>query len=260
MVYKSLVNKKEVLLEEFGVSKLKSRVVVCPIEWKMVFPTDWVDQLKREYIVKEVIPGDNHLRKIEKNYIVKNTLFLFVNRGLSEATDRFYILVKNPAVKEIIFVGSAASLIDELDTGDINIPRFVLPWEDMSSGYVDSFSVMPKADESLIKKITENSKVKARKYGVKILNGNNATVELIYGETTELLEFFREMNVFTIDMELSALYRLAAGFKKKAVGMLRVSDRPLHNEDFWAQKHKKKKSMGDKGRQLVFDVIKSIIV
>ena len=140
-----------------------------------------------------------------------------------------------------IFLGTAASLVDNLDAGDINIPRFVLPWEDISSEYVDTFEAIPKADESLVKKVTEKAKKYAAKYDLKVANDNNATVELFYGETIRLLEFFKQMNISTIDMELSALYRLAAAFNKKAVGILRVGDRPLHKEEYWTSKHKDKK-------------------
>ncbi|MCL4396864.1 hypothetical protein M1494_00770 [Candidatus Parvarchaeota archaeon] len=259
MVYYSQVNKTEILIEEFGVKQLTKRVIVCPIEWDRVFPNDWVERLGKEYKVETLETGDRHLSKIEKNYKIKDTLFLFINRGIAEATDRFYILAKNPKVKDIIFLGTAASLVDDLDSGDINIPKFVLPWEELSSEYVNAFEFLPVGNADLINNLTKRAKKYAQSYGLKVKNDNNATVELFYGETTELLEFFKQMNVSTIDMELSALYRLANAFKKKSAGIVRVSDRPLHNEEFFSNKHKNKKNRGNESKEVIFKIIESLL-
>ncbi|MCW1299359.1 MAG: hypothetical protein QXD02_03505, partial [Candidatus Parvarchaeum sp.] len=75
MVYYSQVNKKEILIEEFGVEKLTKRVIICPIEWNRVLPDDWIDRLKKKYKVETFKTGDRHLSKIEKNYRIKDTLF-----------------------------------------------------------------------------------------------------------------------------------------------------------------------------------------
>ena len=259
MVYYSQVNKKEILIEEFGVEELTKRVIVCPIEWDRVFPNDWIDRLRKEFKVEILKTGDRHLSKLENNYRIKDTLFLFINRGIAEATDRFYILAKNPKVKEIIFLGTSASLIDDLDTGDINIPKFVLPWEELSSEYVNAFEFLPVGNNVLVDKLTKETNRFAQNYSLKVKNDNNATVELFYGETTELLEFFKQMNISTIDMELSALYRLSAAFDKKAAGILEVGDRPLHKEEFFSQKHKNKKNKRNESREVIFRVVKSLL-
>lgn len=259
MAYYSQINKKEILIEEFGIDELTKRVIVCPIEWTRVLPDDWIERLSKKYKVETLKTGDRHLSKLENNYRVKDSLFLFINRGVAEATDRFYILAKNPKVKEIIFLGTAASLVDGLDAGDINIPKLVLPWEDLSSEYVNAFEFLPIGDNNLIDRLTRAAKKYAQKRGLKVKNDNHVTVELFYGETVELLEFFKQMNISTIDMELSALYRLANAFKKRAAGILRVSDRPLHNEEFFSDKHKSKKARRNRSKEVVFDVIRSLI-
>ncbi len=259
MVYYSQVNKKEILIEEFGVEKLTKRVIVCPIEWNRVFPDDWIDRLKKKYKVETFKTGDRHLTKIEKNYKIKDTLFLFINRGIAEATDRFYILAKNPKVKDIIFLGTAASLVDDLDAGDINIPKFVLPWEELSSEYVNAFEFLPVGNTELINNLTKRAKKYAQTYNLKVKNDNHATVELFYGETVELLKFFKQMSISTIDMELSALYRLAAAFGKKAAGILEVGDRPLHKEEFFSQKHKNKKNRRNESKEVIFKIVESLL-
>ncbi len=259
MVYYSQVNKKEILIEEFGVEKLTKRVIVCPIEWNRVFPDDWIDRLKKKYKVETFKTGDRHLSKIEKNYRIKDTLFLFINRGVAEATDRFYILAKNPKVKDIIFLGTAASLVDDLDAGDINIPKFVLPWEELSSEYVNAFEFLPVGNTELINNLTKRAKKYAQTYNLKVKNDNHATVELFYGETVELLKFFKQMSISTIDMELSALYRLAAAFGKKAAGILEVGDRPLHKEEFFSQKHKNKKNRRNESKEVIFKIVESLL-
>ncbi|MCW1294385.1 MAG: hypothetical protein OH338_03195 [Candidatus Parvarchaeota archaeon] len=259
MVYYSQVNKKEILIEEFGVEKLTKRVIICPIEWNRVLPDDWIDRLKKKYKVETFKTGDRHLSKIEKNYRIKDTLFLFINRGVAEATDRFYILAKNPKVKDIIFLGTAASLVDDLDAGDINIPKFVLPWEELSSEYVNAFEFLPVGNTELINNLTKRAKKYAQTYNLKVKNDNHATVELFYGETVELLKFFKQMSISTIDMELSALYRLAIAFGKKAAGILEVGDRPLHKEEFFSQKHKNKKNKRNESKEVIFKIVESLL-
>lgn len=259
MVYYSQINKKEILIEEFGIGELTKRVIVCPIEWNRVLPDDWIKRIEKEYKVETLKTGDRHLNKLENNYRIKDTLFLFINRGIAEATDRFYILAKNPKVKEIIFLGTSASLVNNLDAGDINIPKFVLPWEELSSEYVNAFEFLPVGNNDIIDEITKRAKRYAQSYGLKVKNDNNATVELFYGETIELLEFFKQMNISTIDMELSALYRLANAFKKKSAGILSVSDRPLHKEEFFSQKHKNKKDRRNESKEVIFKIIESLL-
>ena len=259
MVYYSQVNKKQILMEEFGVEKLTKRVIICPIEWNRVLPDDWIDRLKKKYKVETFKTGDRHLSKIEKNYRIKDTLFLFINRGVAEATDRFYILAKNPKVKDIIFLGTAASLVDDLDAGDINIPKFVLPWEELSSEYVNAFEFLPVGNTELINNLTKRAKKYAQTYNLKVKNDNHATVELFYGETVELLKFFKQMSISTIDMELSALYRLAIAFGKKAAGILEVGDRPLHKEEFFSQKHKNKKNKRNESKEVIFKIVESLL-
>jgi Purine-nucleoside phosphorylase len=150
-------------------------------------------------------------------------------------------------------------LVDDLDTGDINIPKFVLPWEELSSEYVNAFEFLPVGNNILIDELTKKAEIYARSYGLKVKNDNHATVELFYGETLELLKFFKQMSVSTIDMELSALYRLAAAFGKKAAGILEVGDRPLHKEEFFSQKHKNKKDRRDRSKEVVFKIIASLL-
>jgi len=255
MVYKSLVQDPRVLKEEFGVENLTKRVIVCPIEWKRVFPDDWMERLKEKFDVSEIIPGDHYLSKIDLNYKINNTLFLFIGRGLIEALDRLYILVRNPDVEEIIFVGSAASISEDLDTGDINIPMYALPLENISSLYVDISSAIPIATKELLEKATKIAKEKSRKYEIKVGNLNHATIPLFYSETEELLEFLTKFNVASIDMELSGLYRLANYYEKKAVGILRIGDRPLHKQHIFSEIHKSKEERKKKGKEVLFEVI-----
>ncbi len=260
MTYKNFVTKKEVLIEEFGVEKLTRRLIVSPIEWDRVFPKDWLKRLRKEgFKIEGFVSKDRHLSKIEKNYLINRTLFLFLGRGLTEFVDRAYILVRNPKVKEIIFVGSAASLVDFLDSGDVNIPKFALPWENISSNYVDVSEAVPKANEELLKKVTQIGRKIANKLGINIGNYNHVTIDLYYEETEELLKYFREFNIATIDMELSSLYRLGKYFGKKVIGILRVGDRPLHKEQFWSEKHKRKRKRKERGKDVVFRIVKSLI-
>ncbi|WP_310737117.1 phosphorylase family protein [Nanobdella aerobiophila] len=159
MAYKRYITSKEVLLEEFGVEKLTERIIISPIEWKEELPDKWIERLKNEgYKIEEIIPGDRVLRKIDKNYKINNTLFLLTGRGLTESLDRFYVLCRNPDVKEIVFLGTCASFHEDLTNGDINIPEYVLAWENVSTEYVDNNEALPIADKELLNLVNSIAK------------------------------------------------------------------------------------------------------
>ncbi|BFI73794.1 purine nucleoside phosphorylase DeoD-type [Nanoarchaeota archaeon] len=256
-MYKRLLSSPEVLLEEFGVEKLTERVIISPIEWVEALPDNWIERLKNEgYKIEEILKGDRIMRRIDKNYKINNTLFLITGRGLTESLDRFYILCNNPDVKEIIFLGIAASFHEDLTVGDINIPEYVLPWEFISTEYVDNNEALPIADKELLDRVTNIANEVTSK-DIKIRNYNHVTVGLFYSETDELIEYFRKFNLATIDMELSALYRLAYYYKKKTVGILRISEDLLKKQKVWeTRKHERK----DLGREIIYNIVKKLII
>ena len=219
---------------EIGVpeQELPKRIVVSPVPFEDVFPINFVARLNAAGVnVKEIRPEDHILRKIGSNYILeageKRTLLTLLGRGAVEFSDRVYLLSLTETVQDIIFVGSAASLQDHVRTGDLNVPELALPLENVSALHVDVNRAVPRADPALHRELLQAAREHSNN---SVHSEKHATVTLFYQETKELLEFLRDFGVATIDMEISALYRIARFYGKRAAAVVRVSDMPLHGK------------------------------
>ncbi|WP_241208401.1 phosphorylase family protein [Saccharolobus islandicus] len=178
-------------------------------------------------LIRKLEPKDMLLKSFGGNLLLekgKNKgLIAFIGRGLIEFTDRLRLLVSLESIKDLLFTGLAGSLSEEIITGDINIPKYVIPFENVSSFYANPSVAIPKADEDLWREVYEYS-INTK---VKIHSNLHATVMLFYSETIEFLNYLKSIGVYTIDMELSAFYSLSNLYGKRAVGVLRITDMPL---------------------------------
>ncbi len=246
MTYKDLVSdsttRNDYLIEEFGISErdLPERVVVAPIQYESMLPKDFTELLfKKGFKVEEYRPGDLVIRKIGKNYVIssgqRKFALLLLGRGVVEFSDRIYLLSTSPRVKDILFIGTAASLNPEVPKEDINIPELVIPFENVSALHVDVNRAVPRADRKLHRQIIENLKKHAP---TKVHSKIHATVTLFYQETRELLEYMRDLGVATIDMELSAFYRISRFYGKRSAAILRIADMPLQGIHILSEKYR----------------------
>ena len=177
--------------------------------------------------VSRVNVGDQILKQFRGNLLLErdgNRGFIaFIGRGLIDFTERIRILSTISQVKDILFIGTAGSLSNEVLIGDLNIPKYVIPFENVSDFYVDPTIAIPQADEALLNEIYEY----AKETGTKVHSVLHATLLLPYSETTEFLNYLKNIGVYTIDMEVSAFYKIARFYGKRAVAVLRISDMPL---------------------------------
>lgn len=248
MVYQDLLGdpeKRERIIRAglgIGEEEVPERVVVSPILLERVLPPGFLGRMEEMGIrTEERVPEDYMLRV--KNYLVEwegeRGAFLVLGRGIVEFTDRLSILFSIPSVKEALFLGSGASLQDHIATGDLNVPKYVIPMERESEVYVNPLRSPPVADEDLWGRVGEI----AEKYG-KVHRELHATVPFFYMETRELLEYLRGIGVGTLDMELSAFYRVARDRKVRAVGVIRAGDKPLHGGDVFDPEYEKVRREG----------------
>ncbi len=250
MVYSELLSdpegRKAIFREEFGIDEalITPRVVVSPIPLDTVFPEDYREILEDEGIsFQEYVPEDHILTSWARNLLVEEKgLILVLGRGLVEFTDRLRILLTSD-VREILFVGSTAG-IQGVETGEIVAPRAAIPFENVSEIYVDVTRHLPLPDRSLYEEITG--------YGVK--EGVHATVPLFYMETIEFLGYLKEIGVNTLDMELSAFFRLVRAYSKRGVALLRVSDLPLAREHFWSEEHEMKRDRKEASKRKLLEL------
>ncbi|WP_231918249.1 purine-nucleoside phosphorylase [Saccharolobus solfataricus] len=234
MVYGDFIRNQEVrkriTKEELGIEEdeIPERVVVTPMPFNTQFPKNFEDTLTNLGIkVNRLKVEDQILRQFGGNLLLEkdgNRGFIaFIGRGLIDFTERIRILATVSRIKDILFIGTAGSLSNEILIGDLNIPKYAIPFENVSDFYADPTIAIPQADEKLLNEVYEY----AEETGVKTHSTLHATLLFPYSETTEFLNYLLNIGVSTIDMEVSAFYKMSRFYGKRAVAVLRISDMPL---------------------------------
>ena len=247
MVYHDLLKDPEaregIFLAEFGIKEgeLTPRIVVSPIPFDHVFPENYEELLEKEGISFEYRkPDDPILSWLHGNLVLEKDwrrgLVLFLGLGVVEFTERIMVLSTSERVKEILFLGSAGG-IQGVRTGDLVIPNAVIPFENVSEIYVDVVRHLPLPDEGLSKEVEGY----AKETGLRVVRGIHATVPLIYMETEEFLRYLAQIGAITVDMELSAFFRILKKNGKRGTALLRVSDVPLQGHHFFSEEYEKLK-------------------
>jgi purine-nucleoside phosphorylase len=137
---------------------------------------------------------------------------LFIGRGAIEATDRAWIIGHDSAVKEILFIGAAASLKEDLRPGSCNVPLYTLAVFDPSLIYTGLSEGLPVADRPLVQRVLEIGK----RVGCNVTSSLHASAPFFYMETRRFLEYLSGIGVYTIDMELAYILRILNSLKKES--------------------------------------------
>ncbi|HII74558.1 TPA: purine-nucleoside phosphorylase [Sulfurisphaera tokodaii] len=248
--------RKRVIKEELGAEEdeIPERVVVTPIPLNTQFPKNFEDILINMGIkVNRLKVGDQILQQFQGNLFLEKDgsrgFIAFIGRGLIDFTERIRILATISQIKDILFIGTAGSLSNEILIGDLNIPKYVVPFENISDFYVDPTAAIPQADETLLDEIYEY----AKETEAKAYSALHATILFPYSETTEFLNYLVNIGVSTIDMEVSAFYKVTKFYGKRAVAVLRISDMPL------IELHKQKELIKVK-REIAINAIFKIVL
>ncbi len=247
MVYHDLLKdpeaRNEVLLEEFGLreEELTPRVVVSPLPFKYIFPEDYEERLKEEGIAFRYFrPDDAILSAFHGNLLLEKDgrkgLVLFLGRGVVEFSERIMVLSTSERVEEILFLGSAGGIKD-VYTGDLVIPEAAVPFENVSEIYVDVVRHLPLPDEGLVEEVEGY----ARETGLRVVRGVHATVPLVYMETEEFLSYLARIGTITVDMEISAFFRILRRNGKRGAALVRVSDVPLLGHHLFSEEYERTK-------------------
>jgi len=128
-------------------------------------------------------------------------------------------------VKTIIRVGSAGSISNDLHIGDIAIAMGACT----NSNFVDQYelpgSFAPIADFSLLRAAAEA----CERFGYNYKVGNVYSSDTFYSENAHNDKWI-SMGVLAVEMEIAALYMIAAHAGKRALGICTISDHILTGE------------------------------
>lgn len=130
-------------------------------------------------------------------------------------------LIQNYNVQNLIRVGTCGGLLDDVNVHDIVLAQAATTDSQMNRLVFDHIDYAPIADFGLLKqahKITEQK-------DVNLHVGNVFTTDFFYQHDPKTLHrLLRQFKVLAIEMETTALYTLAAKFKRRALSILTVSD------------------------------------
>lgn len=134
-------------------------------------------------------------------------------------------------VEQIIRVGTAASMQEDLQINDIVIAMGAC----YNTPYADQFQLQGTysaiASYPLLKKAVEQAEMA----GARHLVGNVLSSDIFYPEHASYQENWRNMGILCVEMEIAALYIVAARAGKHALGILTMSDHVLTGEKVSAE-------------------------
>lgn len=146
-----------------------------------------------------------------------------------------YELFNFYGVENIIRVGTAGAIDDDLEIGDICIGMTA----STNSNYVSQFELpgtyCPCADYGLVSKAVNE----AEKLGVKYKVGGILSSDSFYCDQANSLRPWQKMGVLCVEMEASALYMNANRAGKKALTIATISDCPFKQTETTSEQREK---------------------
>lgn len=142
-----------------------------------------------------------------------------------------YELFNFYGVEEIIRIGSAGSLQDDIHVRDI---VFAIG-ANTDSNYLSSYGLpgtyAPTCDYSLLARAVKAAENLKTNYHV----GNVLSTDVFYSANKNKASAWKEMGTIAVEMECAALYAVAAYARKKALGILTISDHFFLDENTTAE-------------------------
>ena len=126
-------------------------------------------------------------------------------------------------VQRAIRIGTCGAIQDETKVGDLILALSASTDSAVNRRATNGLDFAPHCDFHLLKSAYEV----AKKFRVHV--GGVSSMDQFY-DTTDALAKLREYNVLALEMEASALYTLAARFKRQALAVLTVSDHVITHE------------------------------
>lgn len=126
-------------------------------------------------------------------------------------------------VQRAIRIGTCGAIQDETKVGDLILALSASTDSAVNRRATNGLDFAPHCDFHLLKSAYEV----AKRFRVHV--GGVSSMDQFY-DTTDALAKLREYNVLALEMEASALYTLAARFKRQALAVLTVSDHVITHE------------------------------
>ncbi len=207
----------------------------------MAVPTPHISAKKGDFAKTVLMPGDPLRAKFIAETYLENPRLVTSVRNMFGYTGTYkgkeisvmgggmgmpsmgiysYELFNFYDVDQIIRIGSAGALQDDLDVMDIVIGMGACTDSNYASQYHLPGTYAPTASYDLMSRAIEA----AKQQGTKVVVGNVVSSDIFYNADTTVNQRWRDMGVLCVEMEAAALYMNAAKAKKKALCILTISD------------------------------------
>jgi purine-nucleoside phosphorylase len=140
-------------------------------------------------------------------------------------------LINDFGCQNLIRIGSCGGLQEDVKVRDIVLAQGACTDSSMNKLAFKGMDYAPIANFELLKSAYDiGMKLKAP---IKV--GNIFSADTFYNDDEEEWKIWARAGVLAVEMEAAALYRLAAKFRKKALGIMTVSDHLVTKEALSAQ-------------------------
>lgn len=195
------------------------------------------DPLRAKYIVEEFLDDVvcfNTVRNMfgyTGTYKGKPLSVMGHGMGMPSMGIYSYELYDQYGVENIIRIGSAGGLSDEVDLMDIVIAMGASTNSNYASQYKLPGILAPIADFGLLRTAVEV----AEKKQCKVQVGNILSSDTFYTDDPKDNDLWKRMHVLAVEMESAALYYNAARLGKKALCILTISDHLYSGKELSAE-------------------------
>jgi purine-nucleoside phosphorylase len=184
-----------------------------------------------------IVASQQDLRLLRDRYTLRDSKQLYMSQLFYNAGDRHQPALLGPVmgapyaammletlrawgVERVVFYGWCGSIDPALRIGDIVLPSGALIDEGTSLHYKQDLGAIAIPDKSLCRQL-EDCLVKKE---ISFKSSLIWTTDAIFRETPGKIEHFKKQGAQAVEMELSALYAVAAFYSMPLAGMLLVSD------------------------------------
>lgn len=196
------------------------------------------DPLRAKYIAENFLTDViqyNHVRGMNGyTGVYKGEKISVQGTGMGVPSISIYVneLIQSYDVQRLIRVGSCGAISEDIQVRDIILAQGATTDSQMNRLVFGGIDYAPLADFDLLYKAYQ---ISCKKHITPFV-GNVFTTDLFYKDNAkEIHTLLAKYNVLAIEMESTALYTLAAKFRRQALSILTVSDHVITGEETTAK-------------------------
>ncbi len=140
-------------------------------------------------------------------------------------------LINEYGVQNLVRIGSCGSIQADIKVRDVIMAQGSCTDSNVNRVRFKGLDYAPVADFGLMRKAWKIAGDK----GMELKVGNILTSDTFYGDDPDSWKMWAAYNVLAVEMETSALYTIAAKYRRKALTLLTVSDHIITHEETTAE-------------------------